>query len=259
MEMKYVLYSVLDRIAFITLNRPEKRNAMSNQLVSELKYAFLKAEEDTGVKVVILKANGEAFSAGADLEYLQQLQQFSFEQNFADSNHLKELFLQIYSFKKVVIAQVQGHAIAGGCGLATVCDFTFAAPEAKFGYTEVKIGFIPAIVMVFLIRKIGESRSRQLLLSGSLISADQAKRMGVINEIVSKEDLDEYVIHFAAELIVSNSSNSMSLTKQMMAKVQTLPLEEALDFAAEMNAKARESQDCKRGVSAFVNKEKISW
>jgi methylglutaconyl-CoA hydratase len=259
MEMKFVLYSVLDRIAFITLNRSEKRNAMSNQLVSELKHAFLMAEEDNNVKVVILKANGEAFSAGADLEYLQQLQQFSFEQNFADSNHLKELFHQIYSFKKVVIAQVQGHAIAGGCGLATVCDFTFAAPDAKFGYTEVKIGFIPAIVMVFLIRKIGESRSRQLLLSGSLISADQAKRIGLINEIVSKEELGETVIHFAAELIVSNSANSMSLTKQMMAKVQTLPLDEALNFAAEMNAKARESHDCKKGVSAFVNKEKISW
>jgi methylglutaconyl-CoA hydratase len=259
MDMKFVVYNVLDRIAFITLNRPEKRNAMSNQLVSELKHAFQKAENDDDVKVVVLKANGEAFSAGADLEYLQQLQQFSFEQNLADSTHLKELFLQIYSFKKVVIAQVQGHAIAGGCGLATVCDFTFAAPESKFGYTEVKIGFIPAIVMVFLIRKIGESRSRQLLLSGSLISAEQAKRIGLINEVVSKEELEEAVIHFAAELIVSNSANSMSLTKQMMAKVQTLPLEEALNFAAEMNAKARESGDCKRGVSAFVNKEKISW
>lgn len=259
MDMKFVMYNVLDRIAFITLNRPEKRNAMSNQLVSELKHAFQMADNDTNVKVVVLKANGEAFSAGADLEYLQQLQQFSFEQNLADSTHLKELFLQIYSFKKVVIAQVQGHAIAGGCGLATVCDFTFAAPESKFGYTEVKIGFIPAIVMVFLVRKIGESRSRQLLLSGSLISAEQAKRMGLINEVVSKEELEETVIHFAAELIVSNSANSMSLTKQMMAKVQTLPLEDALDFAAEMNAKARESSDCKRGVSAFVNKEKISW
>ena len=159
----------------------------------------------------------------------------------------------------MVIAQIQGHAIAGGCGLAAVCDFSFATPESKFGYTEVKIGFIPAIVMVFLIRKIGEARSRQLLLSGALINADQAKRMGIINEIVAKEELDEEVIHFAAQLIVSNSGNSMGITKQMMAKVQTLPLEDALTFAAEMNAKARESEDCKRGVSAFVNKEKISW
>jgi methylglutaconyl-CoA hydratase len=154
---------------------------------------------------------------------------------------------------------VQGHAIAGGCGLATVCDFTFATPEAKFGYTEVKIGFIPAIVMVFLIRKIGESRSRQLLLSGNLINADQAKRIGLINEIVSKEELEEEVIHFAAQLVVSNSAHSMSITKQMMSKVQSLPLDEALTFAAEMNAKVRESADCKRGVAAFVDKQKITW
>lgn len=259
MEMKYIEYAVLDRIAFITLNRPEKRNAMSNQLVTELKLAFAAAETDNDVKVVILKAKGEAFSAGADLEYLQQLQQFSYEQNYADSNHLKELFLQIYSFKKVVIAQVQGHAIAGGCGLATVCDFTFAAPEARFGYTEVKIGFIPAIVMVFLIRKIGESRSRSLLLSGSLINADHAKKIGLVNEIIPQEELDGVVVRFAAQLVVSNSAYSMSITKQMMAKVQTLPLDDALTFAAEMNAKVRESADCKRGVSAFVNKEKISW
>lgn len=257
--MKYVKYSVLDRIAFITLDRAEKRNALSFDLVTELKTAFADAEKDDAVKVIVLKANGEAFSAGADLEYLQQLQSFSYEQNFNDSNHLKELFLQIYSLKKVVIAQIQGHAIAGGCGLAAVCDFSFATPESKFGYTEVKIGFIPAIVMVFLIRKIGEARSRQLLLSGALITADQAKKMGIINEIVAKEELDEEVIHFAAQLIVSNSGYSMGVTKQMMAKVQTLPLEDALTFAAEMNAKARESEDCKRGVSAFVNKEKISW
>jgi methylglutaconyl-CoA hydratase len=257
--MKFIEYSVLDRIAFITLNRPEKRNALSNQLVTELKESFSKAEEDDRVKVIILKAIGEAFSAGADLEYLQQLQEFSYEQNYADSNHLKELFAQIYSLKKVVIAQVQGHAIAGGCGLATVCDFTFATPEAKFGYTEVKIGFIPAIVMVFLIRKIGESRSRQLLLSGNLINADQAKRIGLINEIVSKEELEEEVIHFAAQLVVSNSAHSMSITKQMMSKVQSLPLDEALTFAAEMNAKVRESADCKRGVAAFVDKQKITW
>ena len=152
--MKYVKYSVLDRIAFITLDRAEKRNALSYDLVTELKSAFADAENDDAVKVIVLKANGEAFSAGADLEYLQQLQSFSYEQNFNDSNHLKELFLQIYSLKKVVIAQIQGHAIAGGCGLAAVCDFSFATPESKFGYTEVKIGFIPAIVMVFLIRKI---------------------------------------------------------------------------------------------------------
>src|SRR5262249_42264171 len=146
--MDLVLYEVNDRIGFITLNRPEKRNALSFELVSALKEVFSKAEEDPAVKVVVLRANGEAFCAGGDLAYLQQLQKFSFEENLADSNHLKTLFLKIYQLKKIVIAQVQGHALAGGCGLATVCDFVIAVPEARFGYTEVKIGFVPALVLV---------------------------------------------------------------------------------------------------------------
>jgi methylglutaconyl-CoA hydratase len=172
--MSLVLYSVADQTASITLNRPEKRNALSPELVTELKNAFNKAEQDAAVKVVVLKANGESFCAGADLGYLQQLQNFSFEENLADSNHLKEFFLKIYTLNKVVIAQVQGHALAGGCGLAAVCDFTFAVPEAKFGYTEVRIGFIPALVSVFLIRKLGEQKARHLLLTGEIIKAEAA-------------------------------------------------------------------------------------
>ncbi len=155
--MPLIETSVKDRIGYIVLNRPDKRNALSPEMVSELKLAFKKAEDNAAVKVIVLKANGESFCAGADLAYLQDLQKFSYEENLADSRHLKELFLQIYTLRKVVIAQVQGSAMAGGCGLATVCDFVYAVPESKFGYTEVKIGFIPAIVMVFLLRKIGEA------------------------------------------------------------------------------------------------------
>ncbi|HEU5147903.1 MAG TPA: enoyl-CoA hydratase/isomerase family protein, partial [Chryseosolibacter sp.] len=155
--MKLIQYAVRDRIAFITLDRPEKSNALSFDLIAELRTAFKAAEEDAEVKAIILRANGDAFCAGADLQSLQELQTNSFEQNRADSDHLKDLLLQIYQLKKVVISQVHAPALAGGCGLATVCDFTFAAPEAIFGYTEVRIGFVPAIVMVFLLRKIGET------------------------------------------------------------------------------------------------------
>jgi methylglutaconyl-CoA hydratase len=257
--MAYVNFTTRDRIGYITLNRPEKRNALNFEVVTELKEAFRKAEDSEDVKIIILNANGEAFCAGADLEYLQQLQKFSFEQNMADSVHLKELFLQIYQLKKVVIAQVQGHALAGGCGLATVCDFVFSAPEARFGYTEVKIGFVPAIVMVFLVRRIGEGNAKQLLLSGSWISAQDAKGFNLINGVIAKERLADEVKTFATQLIESNSSYSMSLTKQMMAKVQSLSLEEALTFAAEMNAKARASDDCRKGIAAFLNEEKIRW
>jgi methylglutaconyl-CoA hydratase len=246
-------------VATITLNRPEKRNALSHELVSELKEAFSLAEKDSQVKVIILKAKGDAFCAGADLGYLQQLQNFSYDENVRDSAHLKELFLQIYTHPKVVIAQVQGHALAGGCGLATVCDFVFAIPEAKFGYTEVKIGFIPAIVMVFLIRKIGEGRAKEMLLSGELFSADQVQQMGLLNKVVSNDQIELEVASFSKRLVDSNSGESMRLTKHMISQVQSKSLEEALQYAAEMNAQARGTEDCKRGISAFLNKEKLIW
>jgi len=257
--MKYIQYAIDQAIGSITLSRPEKRNALSFELVSELKAAFTRLETDPAVKIIILKAEGDAFCAGADLGYLQQLQNFSYEENLADSNHLKELFLQIYTLRKVVIAQVQGHALAGGCGLATVCDFAFAVPEAKFGYTEVKIGFIPAIVMIFLLRKIGEARAKQLLLGGELITAHDALQLSLINRVVARADLERETLDYANMLIRSNSAQAMMQTKQMIARVQDFPLEQALTFAAESNAKARATDDCKRGVDAFLKKEKITW
>lgn len=257
--MKYIQYVVQDRIAYITLNRPEKSNALCYDLVSELRVAFKAAEEDDTVKVIILKANGHAFCAGADLQYLQELQTNSFEQNRADSDHLKELYLQIYELKKVVISQVHAHALAGGCGLATVCDFCFAAPKAIFGYTEVKIGFVPAIVMVFLLRKVGEGRAKQLLLGGSTFTAEDALQFGLINYIREKDVLGQEVTAFASQLIESNSAYAMGVTKGMIAKVQSLTIADALDFASEMNAKARGSEDCKRGITAFLKKQRISW
>ncbi len=257
--MDLVLYEVKERIGLITLNRPEKRNALSSELVTALKAAFIQAEEDTHVKVIILRANGESFCAGADLAYLQQLRKFSFEENLDDSNQLKALFLKIYQLKKVVIAQVQGHALAGGCGLATVCDFVFAVPEAKFGYTEVKIGFIPAMVLVFLIRKIGEQRAKQLLLSGELVQGDEAIRLGLVNFVESKQELENKTVVFAQKLIQNNSGNSMMLTKQMIDQVQSMSLDGALAYAARMNAETRASEDCKKGINAFLLKTAINW
>jgi methylglutaconyl-CoA hydratase len=257
--MSLVEYSVKERVGYITLNRPDKRNALSHELIEELKSTFTKAEQDVDVKIVVLNANGESFCAGADLAYLQQLQNFSYDENLADSNHLKELFLKIYSFKKIVIAQVQGHALAGGCGLAMVCDFTFAVPEAKFGYTEVKIGFIPALVAVFLVRKIGEQKARQLLLTGEIIKAEEALARGIVTRVVSKEELNATVFDFAQNLIKSNSSQSMELTKQLILEAQGLRLEDALNLAATMNAKARATDDCKKGIAAFLNKQELRW
>ena len=257
--MSYVKYEVSNRIAYITLNRPEKRNALNAEVVSNLKDAFAQATEDAGAKVIVLQATGEVFCAGADLAYLKQLQQNSFEENLEDSNHLKELFLQIYTHPKVVIAKVHGHAIAGGCGLATVCDFSIAAPESLFGYTEVRIGFVPALVKVFLLRKLGEGRAKELLLSGELISAAKAADMGLINRVVAGNELDKATDDFATMLVKKNSGQSMKMTKEMINAVQDMSLEEGLEHAAKMNAHARATDDCQKGIAAFLNKEKPQW
>lgn len=257
--MSLVKYEVKERIGYITLNRPEKRNALSHELVSDLLQAFIRVEEDDAVKVVVLKAEGDAFCAGADLAYVQRMQGFSYEENLADSRHLKDLFYKIYTLKKVVIAQVQGHALAGGCGLAAVCDFGFSVPEAKFGYTEVKIGFIPALVSVFLIRKVGEHKAKHLLLTGEVMPSAQALDKGLINEVVEIPKLESHVFEFAQKLVKNNSGQSMQLTKNLIAKVQSLPLEEALEHAAKENAHARATDDCKKGIASFLNKQEIRW
>lgn len=257
--MGIVNYEVKDRKAYITLNRPEKRNALSAELVAELKKAFDQAAKEYEAKVVILKAEGKAFCSGADLNYLQDLQKISYEENLSDSSHLKELFLKIYTHPKPVIAQIQGHAIAGGCGLATVCDFIYSAEEALFGYTEVKIGFVPAIVMLFLIRKIGEAKASELLLSGELISAEQALAANMIHKVCRADTLASEVDSLAGQLISDNSGESMHLTKSLIKQVQDMKLGEALNLAAETNAKARGTDDCKKGIASFLNKESLKW
>ena len=257
--MNFILQEKKGRIGIITLNRPDKRNALNSIIIDELKEVFTSFDADEEVKIIILRASGTVFSAGADLQYLQQLQKNSFAENLDDSNNLKDLFLQIYNLKKVVIAEVQGHAIAGGCGLMTVCDYAFAVPEAKFGYTEVKIGFIPAIVLVFLLRKISEARAKELLLSGKLISAERAYEIGLISKVVSEDELSSYVEDFATDLAKSNSATSMGLTKKLISDVQSMELDVALSLAAKTNAQVRNSEDCQRGIAGFLNGENITW
>lgn len=257
--MSVLEYKVSDRIASIIINRQEKRNALNPKLIELLTSSFRKAIDDDSVKLIILKANGEVFSAGADLEYLKQLQNNSPEENFKDSSSLKDLFLMIYKSPKLVIAQVEGHAIAGGCGLISVCDLIFSIPEAKFGYTEVKIGFIPALVSCFLIRRLGESRAKELLLSGELIDAKTASAYGLINFIVEKKEIESRVMTYALNFIRTVSANSVVLSKQLIISVQDLTLDESLDLALKLNLETRSSADCKRGIAAFLNKEKLEW
>ncbi|TDQ11145.1 enoyl-CoA hydratase/isomerase family protein [Pedobacter metabolipauper] len=254
-----VLYSVSQRIATIAINRPEKRNALNPDLVDLLTETFLKASEDDEVKVIVLKAVGGTFSAGADLAYLLQLQQNSYEENLADSERLKRLFTTIYYLPKVVIAQVEGHAIAGGCGLATICDIIFSVPEASYGYTEVKLGFVPAIVSCFLLRKTSETIAKKILLTGALFTAQEALEYGLITFVTDKEEISQSVQEFALKLCNEASSNSLMVTKQLVGQTTNPQLEKSLSLAVQINARVRDSEDFKRGVASFINKEKITW
>jgi methylglutaconyl-CoA hydratase len=257
--MQPLEYHTAERIAYLTLNRPDKRNALNAALVTALKEALQEANLEPGVKVIVLKANGKAFCAGADLETLQQLQQNTYEENLADSGHLAELFELMYTLPKAIIAQIQGHALAGGCGLAAICDFSFAVPAARFGYTEVKIGFVPAIVSAFLVRKIGEGRARELLLSGEVIPAERAQAYGLINYLVEETDLESRVNAFARQLCTATSGQSVAATKALLAQLPALSLPASLKLAAETNAHARATDDCRRGIGAFLAKEDIGW
>ncbi len=251
-----VLTQIENRIGFVTLNRPDKRNALNPEMIEELAKAFSEFERSGEVKVVVVRAEGKAFCAGADLAYLERLQQNSLEENLEDSHRLKALFSQIYEFPKPVIAQVQGHALAGGCGLVTVCDFAFAVPEAKFGYTEAKIGFVPALVSVFLAEQLGQARATELLLSAEVISAVKALGLGLVTKVVAYETLQESVREFAMKLVEGNSSFSMQETKRLLRSLGKKAREEALSMAADANAKARSHEDCVKGVAAFLSKTK---
>jgi len=242
----------------IRLNRPDKRNALNAELVTALQEELAIAEEDD-VRVVVLTGNGSAFSAGADLASLKALREASPRENEQDSRHLAELFRQIYQHPKPIVAKVNGHAIGGGCGLAAVCDFSLVADTAKLGFSEVRIGFVPAIVMVFVRRKLGEAATRDLLLRGRLVTAEHASKVGLVSRAVSVDQLEEQVHALTHELATETSESAVALTKRMLAQVPGMGFEEAMDYAVQMNAFARGTEDCQAGVDAFLNKEDPPW
>ena len=259
MQESIIQTQIIDRVGYITLNRPEKRNALNPAMVKELGRVLADLEKENEAKVIVLRAAGKAFCAGADLDYIQQLQKFSFEENLQDSKNLQSLFRQIYEFPKIVIAQVEGHALAGGCGLMTVCDFAFAVPDALFGYTEVKIGFIPALVSVFLQEKIGTGKAGELLLSGEVFGAQKAFQYQLLTEIVDKDLIQKVVRDFSQQLVMNNSAFSMQETKKLLRTIGKKERDKNLDLAAELNAKARSHEDCQKGIAAFLSKSKPAW
>ena len=245
---------IKNNTAIITLNRPEKRNALHPFLVEQLKNKLVEFENNDSVKSLIISGEGNTFCSGADLEYLRQISNNTSVGNYKDSKSLADLFLMIYNFPKPTIAAVNGSAIAGGCGLASVCDFIVAHPaKSKFGYSEVKIGFIPAIVSIFLIKKVGEGLAKQLLLEGEIISGKRAYEIGFANYLA--EDVLDESLKFA-EKLNGNSVESVRSIKQMIKTISNLSVQEAVNHCIGLNTISRSTADFKKGIDSFLNKDK---
>src|SRR4051794_14668750 len=256
-EYKTLLLSESDNIATITFNRPEKRNAVSFELVEDLMRALEEIERSSS-QVVIMTGAGKAFCAGLDLEDLKGLVGKTHEQNVQDSATMARMFRTIYDFPKPTIAAVNGAAIAGGTGIATMCDFTLAVPEAKFGYTEVRIGFVPAIVSSYLVFQVGHKIARDLLMTARLFDAVEAHRYGLVNEIVPAENLMARARELA-NILLENSPSSVQATKRLINGFIKEQLDIQVAAAVKDNARIRTTADFKEGVSSFLEKRKPVW
>jgi len=244
-------------VATLTLNRPEKRNAISYQLVEELHHALHEVQKSPA-HILVLTGAGAAFCSGMDLDNLREITRHTEEENLADSGRMAHMFRALYDFPKVTIAAVNGPALAGGCGLATLCDITLASSEAKFGYTEVRIGFVPAVVSTFLLRQLGEKQARELLLTGRIITADEAYRLGLVNEVVAPGILLARAREVADTLVLSSPA-SLLATKRLLRTYSHAELDHQIAAAVDENARIRTTHDFREGVTAFLEKRKPNW
>jgi methylglutaconyl-CoA hydratase len=249
-----VLYAVEGAVARVTLNRPEKRNALNDAVISGIKDGLTRASKDESVRVVVISGAGKDFCSGADLSALQKIANASVAENSEDARLLLELFLLIRQLPIPVVAAVTGRALAGGCGLATACDLVLAASSARFGYPEVKIGFVPAMVMAILRRNVSEKRAFELITRGAEISADQAKLFGLVNHVFPEasfaDDVNQYVSEFE-----KMSASAISLTKTLLYQMDGMAFPEALETGADVNIIARLTDDCQQRITKFLQKD----
>ena len=245
------------RILTITLNRPQRRNALTSAMIQELTLA-LRAAEDSQAGIVVLRGAGEHFCSGLDLSELRAMAGRSLEEHRLDSMNIAELFRTLYSLSLPSVAAVRGAALAGGMGMATLCDFTLASEEARFGYTEVKIGFVPAIVSSFLLLQVGEKQARDLLLSGRMIDAAEARTLGLVTRVIPSGQLDAALSELATSLL-ANSPCSMRATKHLLHRQEIERLSRNLRAAVNANAELRATDDFREGITAFLEKRKPVW
>lgn len=253
-EYQKILYSVDQSIARITLNRPDKRNALDDGIVSEFKDALRAAGREDSVRVVLVTGAGKDFCSGADLASLQRVSQAGVEESIASARFMGELFVEMRRHPRPIIAAVRGRALAGGCGLATACDIILAAESAQFGYPEVNIGFIPAMVMAILRRSVSEKRAFELITRGEIISASVAAGIGMINRVFPDDQFDAAVEAYVAQM-AAKSASAVSLAKNLLYHMDGMTFETAIEVGVQLNAITRMTEDCKRGVERFLKKQ----
>jgi len=258
-RMPYAALAVetADQVTTITLNRPEKRNALSREMITEI-LAVLDEIEVSNSRVAIITGAGRAFCSGLDLDALSTIASQSPDENLADTRHTARLFRRLWSYPKILIAAVNGPAIAGGCGVATLCDFTLAAPDARFGYTEVRIGFIPALVGLFLERQVGEKIARDLLLTGRILEADEAHKLGLVTRVVPADLLVESARELGATLI-GNSPGGLTATKRLIVQPSEAEVDRHIELAIAESVAIRATPDFREGLASFLEKRKPNW
>lgn len=256
---KRITFDIKNNIAYVTMNRPEKRNAIDDVAVHELNDAMEVAENSSEVRAVVFRGEGTAFSAGADLDYLRKLSGNSSAANMEDSRLLKDFLLRVYRSRKLTVAAVRGPALAGAFGLVLACDIVLASEKARFGFTEVRIGFVPAIVLNFALRKLRESDVRELVLTGKIIDSAAAMMIGVFSQVIPENQFDKRVTEFLDAFKSGTSAGAVALTKELLSEVKEMRLDEALEFSTAINVEARATDDFRKGVESFLKKEKPEW
>ena len=247
------MYEVEGAVARIKLNRPEKRNALNEALVVGLKDALRQANRDAAVRVVVISGAGSDFCSGADLAALKKIADGSVVENTDDARSLSELFTLMRHLSVPVVAAVRGKALAGGCGLASACDIVLASSSAQFGYPEVKIGFVPAMVMAILRRNVSEKRAFELITRGAQIGAEEAKQFGLVNQVFNDDnfetEVNEYVRGFE-----QMSKSAVALTKALLYQMDGMAFGDALETGVDVNVIARMTEDCQKGIARFLKK-----
>jgi methylglutaconyl-CoA hydratase len=258
MSYETIIYEIKNNVATISLNRPQIHNAFNKKMIEELSDAFKNVAEDSKVRVVILTGKGKSFCAGADLNWMREIINYSFEENLKESNQIAELLYYIYSLPKPTIARINGTTIGGGTGLMAVCDIVVASKNAMFGLSEVKLGLIPAVISPYVIKRIGETNARQYFLTGERLTAEDALKIGLVNKIVSDEELNVEIEKIVNQLITSGPV-AIAKCKELLNNIPKMSLEEAKTYTAKMIADLRISEEGQEGMSAFLEKRKPKW